>query len=390
MAKFEVPNPDVETNRDWTIFATQLADDLASDASGTEISISPRYPSDSTVKQVMLIRSTFHGTVVCASSGLDSPPAPWQASESGDAYVLEDDEAWVDRFAAVLVTQIRRTWNIPHPSFLTRTGSASDDAVHAMTSNACTPTVHSDESELAASVESAVRSLVDADVKTSDDGSYFITMGAVTAYVYIASSEEVRVHAPIVDHIAGRTRAAEVIADLNRRHPRLKFLLVEDRVHVALSVDAHPFVRQHAVNAINRIVTFVSSVDDSFARNLGGVVAFAHHVSPGQADAADHAQEPDDDVPPQLMALLEIDARSGGGLSAEDIVSVCGPDRIKISRYEKFCSEQAESWRDYAREAETLGEPETAAEYEAEAVPWDRIVGALSTALRTVGFFDNA
>lgn len=390
MAKFEVPNLDDETDRDWRTFATELADVLASNEPGTDVSISPRYPLDSSVKQAMLIRSTSHGTVVCACSGLDSPPSPWQTSESGDAHVLEDDEAWVDRFASALVVQMRRAWNIPHPSFLTGIGIDPDASRGAPEGAVSTAAVHPAESDLADSLESAVRGLVDADVKASDDGSYCITMGSVTAYVYVASADEVRIHAPIVERITGRTRAAEVVADLNRRHPRLKFLLVEDRVHVALSVDAHPFVPQHAVNAIDRLAAFVSSVDEVFADSIGGVVTFGHHMGSGKVDAADEDPDADDDVPPQLMALLEIDAQSGGAVSAEDIVSVCGPDRNKISRYEKFCSEQAESWREYSREAALRDEPESAAECEAEAVPWDRIVAALRTTLRTVGFLDNA
>ncbi|KZF07524.1 hypothetical protein A2J03_22700 [Rhodococcus sp. EPR-157] len=389
MAMFEGTSLDDETDRDWRVFSAELADHLASDNSGAETSISPDFQPDKSVERGMVISSTGHGTFVCAASGLQSPPAPWK--HSGDIHTLEEAKAWVDKFAAAIVTEIRHTWNVPHPSFLAGQVEESPRDVQYSV-DPSSRTVHSTESQLADSVEAAVRAVPDVDVHASGDGSYRITMGSIAAYLYVASSDEVRIHAPIVERIAGRTRAAEVVADLNRRYPRLKFLLVEDRVHAALSIDANPFLPQHAVNAITRLAAFVGGVDDAFAENLGGVVAAARLAHSDEADTTEAITEVavDEDVPGQLMTLLEIDAQSGGAVDAEDVVAVCGADRAKITSYETFCSEQAQSWRDYAQEALQRGESQTAAECEAEAVPWDRIVRALRQALRTDGFVDNA
>lgn len=391
MATFETASLDDDTNRDWRAFAAELADTLASNETGSEVSISPDFQADDSVERLMLIRSTDHGSIVCASSGLESPPLPWQSSDADGIHILEEDAAWVDRFAATVVTQIRRTWNVPHPSFLSGSQSTADAAADALAGCANTDS-DATETELAESVERAVRSVPNADVRASGDGSYSVTVEGRAAYVYVASAEEVRVHVPVVERISGRTRAAEVVADLNRRHPRMKFLLVEDRVHAAVSIDAAPFVHQHAVNAVVRLAAFAASVDGAFADNLGGIVVTARPEPDEDVGAPEdfHDADLDGEVPAQLMTLLEIDAMSGGAIDTEDIVSVCGADRSKIVRYEAFCSEQAESWRDYAREAASRGEPDSAAECEAEAVPWDRIVRALRDALRTVGFFDNA
>ncbi|WP_338890744.1 T3SS (YopN, CesT) and YbjN peptide-binding chaperone 1 [Rhodococcus sovatensis] len=389
MAMFEGTSLDDETDRDWRVFVAQLADHLASDISGVGTSISPDFQPEKSVERAMAITSTGHGTFVCVASGLQSPPSPWK--QTGDTHSLEEAQAWVDRFAATIVTEIRQTWNVPHPSFLACPIKWSHrDARDCVDTSR--RTAHSTESQLAGLVEAAVRAVPDVDVHASGDGSYCITMGSVEAYLYVASSDEVRIHAPIVERIAGRTRAAEVVADLNRRYPRLKFLLVEDRVHAALSIDANPFFAQHAVNAISRLAAFVTGVDDAFAENLGGVVAAARLAHTDEADTTEAITEvtDDDDVPGQLMTLLEIDAQSGGAVDAEDVVAVCGADRAKITSYVTFCAEQAQSWRDYAQEALQRDEPHTAAECEAEAVPWDRIVRALRQALRTDGLVDNA
>lgn len=386
---FEGSSLDDVTDRAWTAFAVELADRIASVETGTEIPVTPGPSGESTSKAAMIVRKTTRGTVLCESVGTSSPPPPWK--QAGDVHTLEDEEAWVDRFVSTIVTHIRTMWNVPHPSFLAQ-NAGGDIATHSdVQADVRIDVVPHTEAELANSVDSAVRSIPGADVRTSGDGSYCVTIGTIAAYVYVASSEEVRVHVPVVERIAGRTRAAEVVSDLNRRHPRLKFLLVEDRVHTASSIDAHPFVAQHAVNAVLRVIAFAASVDDSFAGNLGGVVA-AIHSSEVDSEEHDpvHEQGGDDDVPAPLMTLLEIDAQSGGAVAADDVVAVCGADRAKIACYESFCSEQALSWREFARDAIGRGESETAAEYEAEAVPWDRIVGALQSALRTVGYFDNA
>lgn len=386
---FEGTSLDDETDRDWRVFVAQLADHLASDISGVGTSISPDFQPGKSVERAMAITSTGHGTFVCVASGLQSPPAPWK--QTGDTHALEEAQAWVDRFAATIVTEIRQTWNVPHPSFLSCPVEKSHrDAQDCVDTSSRTS--HSTESQLADFVEAAVLAVPDVDVHASGDGSYCITMGSVEAYLYVASSDEVRIHAPIVERIAGRTRAAEVVADLNRRYPRLKFLLVEDRVHAALSIDADPFSAQHAVNAISRLAAFVTGVDDTFAENLGGVVAAARLAHAVEADTTEGISEvaDDEDVPGQLMTLLEIDAQSGGAVDAEDVVAVCGADRAKITSYVTFCAEQAQSWRDYAQEALQRDEPHTAAECEAEAIPWDRIVRALRQALRTDGLVDNA
>ncbi len=153
---------------------------------------------------------------------------------------------------------------------------------------------------------------------------------------------------------------------------------------MAVSVDAHPFVSEHLFHAIERVTAFASTVDDPFADNFGGVVA-QESVLTVQKVASESGEE----VPSPVMTLLEIDAEFGS-LSATDVLAVCGPDRERIADYEAYCADQARSWRDYAQEAYDGGDMDVARSSEREAIPWDRVVVALRTALGTVGFFDNA
>ncbi|MDJ0396106.1 hypothetical protein QMK17_22545 [Rhodococcus sp. G-MC3] len=380
---FEIPNLDDVTEHDWRAFTTQLSDRLASSGPGFESSVVAKFAPKNSSRQEMMIRTTAAGGLVCASSGLSSPPPPWRRSDVDAIHLLEEDAPWVDRFVAKIVTEIRHAWNVPHPSFLV---APETESAQLSAGDFVTPATRTDESELVVSVKDALHATFDNAVESTDgSGSFTIEIAGTAVHIYVASSDEVRAHACIVERISGRTRAAELVADLNRRHPRLKFLLVEDRVHAAVSIDASPMVPQHVTSAVARLAAFVSTADDQFAEHLGGTLPSRHPV----CVADDMIEVPaDEDVPPQLMTLLEIDAESGGEVGVDDVVSVCGADREKIIRYQTFCAEQAQSWREYAREAVLRDEP--GAEYEAEAVPWDRIVRALQLALRTVGFFDKA
>ncbi|MCZ4080096.1 hypothetical protein O1W68_19300 [Rhodococcus sp. H36-A4] len=396
MSTFEIRELDSSTEKDWRRFASQLGDRLASGECTADWSLSPAFLPEGAEKLEMRLRTTTRRTLVCVSSGLSNPPSPWRPSGVSDIHVLEEPVLCADRFASTVVTQLRRTWNIPHPSFLvgSQDGSTVEgvfgvellgDAGEVLEPMASS--IHADEKALSRAVRRALQALPGQEIRIASDGSCFIQLGKVSAHVYIAALDEVRVDAPIVERIGGRTRAAEVVADLNRRHPRLKLLLVDDRVQLSSIIEARPFVPQHLMDAVSRLADFVTRVDDDFAAYLGGRLSTsAFPIGPGEA--SDDATE--EEVPTQLMALLELDAESGGTIDAEDVVSVCGRDQMKIARYERFCVEQSESWKECAREARLRGEDAAASECEEEAVPWERVVEALRSALRTVGFYDKA
>ncbi|QCB51854.1 hypothetical protein E5720_17235 [Rhodococcus sp. PAMC28707] len=396
MSTFEVRELDSSMEKDWRRFAAQLGDRLASGEYTADWSLSPAFRPEGADKLEMSLRTTMRRTLVCVSSGLSNPPSPWRESGVSDIHVLEDPVLCADRFASTVVTQLRRTWNIPHPSFLvgTQDGSTVEGVFGVellgdagQVYEPMTSSVHADEEALSKAARRALQALHGPEIHMAADGSFTVPLGKVTAHVYVAALDEVRVDAPIVERIGGRTRAAEVVGDLNRRHPRLTFLLIDDRIHLTSSIAARPFVPQHLMDAVTRLADFVTRVDDDFATDLGGRLSTSPFAT-GPGDVPDDPTE--DEVPAQLMTLLELDAELGGTIDAEDVVSVCGRDQMKISRYERFCVEQSQSWKECARDARLRNESAAASEYAEEAVPWDRVIEALRSALRTVGFYDNA
>ncbi len=383
MSTFEVPNLDSSTEQDWRAFASRLADRLAS---GGDLTIAPSYEPGVQGRREMRFHPTHRGAILCSASGLSTPKPPWLPSDVAGIHVFEKPTSWVDHMSALVVAEFRWTWNLPHPSFLRgveelQTHPQSRTAIPVDASKLSLP---SGKDGLRAVVEDTLRTLLPDRVDTSTDGSLIVSLGSLAAHVSIPDLTGICVYVPIVEKIGGRTRAAEIVADLNKHHLHLKFLLEDDRVKVESSIDAHPFVPAHLVRAIDRLTAFTSGLDEAFANNLGGVMAGPRQTSVVEADFPQ-----DDEVPPQLMTLLQLDAASELPLDPDDILSICGRDRATIARYESFCKEQAESWRECAGEARISGEAEVESECEAEAVPWDRAVQVLRLALRTVGFCDN-
>lgn len=380
---------DESSEKEWRRFTGRLADRLSYSSPGSEIKLVPKFVPQGAAYRAILLRSTVDETVICAAYGLNSPPHPWRTSGVDNIHILEDEAAWVDRVVSTVVAEIRGAWDLPHPSFLDDWDPDQRDAETVRSAgDFVMPQVAGNLPTLVDAVHEALSTRFDGVEPLFSGNGFYVPFGVGSAgYVHVAGVDEVRVHACIVDRVSGRTRAAELIGDLSRKHPRFKFLLVDDTVHVAVGVDATPFVPQHVINAAMRISRFAFAVDDAFAETFGGVV---HR----ECDSIDMHDAPDSaesvDIPTELMTLLEMDAESGGAIDADDVVKVCGADRSAMKRYETFCAEQAESWREHAQEARLRDEHDAAEEAEAEAIPWDRVVRALQAAQRTVGFFDNA
>ena len=90
-------------------------------------------------------------------------------------------------------------------------------------------------------------------------------------------AQEVVVFAAVVHDVAGRSRAAEVLNDLNVEARWVKFQLVRDRVFVTVSVLARPFVPAHLHHAVKILAETADGIDNELAVKLGGRTTFDDH-----------------------------------------------------------------------------------------------------------------
>ena len=110
------------------------------------------------------------------------------------------------------------------------------------------------------------------------EGDVTIRVGSTMLFLRTApDGQEVIVFAAVVHDVSGRSRAAEVLNDLNVEARWVKFQLIRDRVFVTLSVLAKPFVPAHLHQAVRLVSDVADGIDEELASRLNGRTTFFDH-----------------------------------------------------------------------------------------------------------------
>lgn len=107
-------------------------------------------------------------------------------------------------------------------------------------------------------------------------GDYAIRVGTTMVFVRIPTdAKEVIAFSAVVHDVSGRSRAAEVLNDLNSESRWVRFWLLRDKVFVSMSALAQPFVPAHFQQVIQEVATVADSIDEHLARTLQGRTTFS-------------------------------------------------------------------------------------------------------------------
>ena len=113
------------------------------------------------------------------------------------------------------------------------------------------------------------------------EGDVAIRVGSTMLFLRTAADgQEVIIFAAVVHDVSGRSRAAEVLNDLNVEARWVKFQLVRDRVFVTLSVPAKPFVPAHLHQAVRVVSDTADGIDEELAAKLDGRTTFSERDGP--------------------------------------------------------------------------------------------------------------
>lgn len=108
-----------------------------------------------------------------------------------------------------------------------------------------------------------------------EEGDIVIRVGSTLLFLRTAAdAQDVVLFSAVVHDVDGRSRATEVLNDLNVEARWVKFQLVRDRVFVLTSVPARPFVPAHLHQAVRVMSDVADGVDDELAAKLGGRTTF--------------------------------------------------------------------------------------------------------------------
>ena len=196
---------------------------------------------------------------------------------------VEAEQERSDQVSALAVAALRDVYGVPHPVFL-----APDQLTEVL--RGPTPTTAAvgaagterpDAGHLDSLVDRELARMYGHPPLRDADGDVAIRVGSTMLFLRTSpDGQEVTVFAAVVHDIAGRSRAAEVLNDLNVEARWVKFQLIRDRVFVTFSVLARPFVPEHLHHAVQILSEVADGIDDDLAAKLNGRTTFGEPDDP--------------------------------------------------------------------------------------------------------------
>ena len=304
----------------WAEFGARLAEVLSMvDESGDLTIGTPR--GDGAPDSYVRFSSPVRDRVRCVAGVAPGPPQADQVTVLlGEGWVRTADEeprspgvALVaaecaqeesETVAELAVRALRDVFGVQHPVFLAPDqlaevlqpgadldGHAGDEGFAGRVlepartpGNSCveidpedlTATMPRGPSHLSALVDAELTSLYGHPPFRDNEGDVAIRVGSTMIFLRTSGDgKEVTVFAAVVHDVTGRSRAAEVLNDLNVESRWVKFQLVRDRVFASMSVLAQPFVPAHLHQAVRVVSDVADGIDEELAAKLDGRTTFA-------------------------------------------------------------------------------------------------------------------
>ncbi|MFW6599824.1 T3SS (YopN, CesT) and YbjN peptide-binding chaperone 1 [Propionibacteriaceae bacterium Y2011] len=212
----------------------------------------------------------------------------WQAptavgADSTANFWVEDDQEASDRLSTLAVDALRDVYGVQHPVFL------SPDQLAEILQPRPEPLDTEDEFDEDDVVAVLPRSrdhldeLVEAELIDmfghpplhDAEGDIAIRVGSTMLFLRTATdAREVIVFSIVVHDVEGRSRAMEVLNDLNSDARWVKFQLIRDRVFITLSIPGRPFVPAHLQHAVRTMSEVADGIDNELAAKLRGRTTF--------------------------------------------------------------------------------------------------------------------
>lgn len=110
----------------------------------------------------------------------------------------------------------------------------------------------------------------------NEQGDVALRVGSTMVFLRTTpDAAELVLFSPLVHDVTGRSRACEVLNDLNVEARYGRFALHRDRVFVQISVPAKPLVPAHLHQALVHLSQIADGIDDALAAKLGGRTTFS-------------------------------------------------------------------------------------------------------------------
>lgn len=201
-------------------------------------------------------------------------------------YTARCDQEETEPLAVLAAATLREVFEVLHPVFLEPDqlkeilrGSATwqSSAVPARSQDVAI--MPANRAELDRIVDQQLEKIFGHPSLRNPDGDVAIRVGSTMLFLRSTQDAgEIVLFSPLVHDVAGRSRAAEVLNDLNVESRYGRFALHRDRVFVQVSVPARPFVPAHLHQALRIMSQIADGIDDDLADRLGGRTTFPNQL----------------------------------------------------------------------------------------------------------------
>jgi hypothetical protein len=207
---------------------------------------------------------------------------------------IEFPQVESDQISELAVSALRDVYGVQHPVFLAPDQlaevlqpapppierEASVDILELERADLM-PTMPRDQHHLNDLVDAELAQMYGHQPIRDTEGDVAIRVGSTMLFLRTSrDGQEVVIFAAVVHDIAGRSRAAEVLNDLNVEARWVKFQLIRDRVFVTISVFSRPFVPAHLHQAVRILSNVADGIDDELAAKLNGRTTFSDRDEP--------------------------------------------------------------------------------------------------------------
>ena len=282
MADIEDFDLDRTTKQAWDDFTERLADVLSVMDASADLTISAVNGGE-TDESLPAVRfsAVEPGVIEAVLVGVDSPRLAelgWISSPRGATARRDQEE--VTELANLTTTTMTEVVGVLHPIFL-----EPDQLAELLTARESNPTqpvpgaygvvLPNSQAQLDAIVDAELEKMFGHPALRNAAGEVAIRVGSTMVFCRSTPDfKELVLFAALVHDVSGRSRACEVLNDLNVESRYCRFALHRDRVFVQVSVPARPFVPQHLRQALESISQVADGIDDDLAHKLGGRTTF--------------------------------------------------------------------------------------------------------------------
>ncbi len=196
---------------------------------------------------------------------------------------METDQENSLELALDAVEVMRNKFGVPHPAFLAPdqladvlTPGPSVTGPAAIDPESLRAIIPASRAELEGILETWLTGMLGHVPLKDADGDFGLRVGSAMVFVRATpDAREVIVFSAIVHDVEGRSRAMEVLSDLNTDARFVRFLLIRDRVFVSFSVLSNPFVPAHLEQALKVVSLISDKIDAQLAVKLRGRTTFS-------------------------------------------------------------------------------------------------------------------